>query len=265
MTTSVLIVGAGPTGLVLGIWLKKQGIDIRIVDKNEGLATTSRATVVHARTLELYRHLGLTDNIIEGGQRAEAMSFWLGGRLRARLKIGAIGRGLTAYPYIYFYPQDRHEKVLTEVAQELGIIIERKTELIAFHDHGNHVTATLRNRDGLQSTTTASYIIGCDGSHSAVRGAMGVDFSGSQYHGLFYVADIEGHGTALNGEAHGVLDDSDGFLIFPYAREGYCRVVGMLRGEIIQRADSLTFNDVSHRVLEQVQLEVEKVRQQLRI
>ena len=82
--TDVLIVGAGPTGLVLALWLTRLGVRVRIVDKTGEPGTTSRAVAVQARTLELYSQLGLVDAVIERGRKAVAANLWVAGRNVAR-------------------------------------------------------------------------------------------------------------------------------------------------------------------------------------
>ena len=77
--SDVLIVGAGPTGLVLALWLTKSGTKVRIIDKTAGPGTTSRALAVQARTLELYRQLDLTDAVVARGHRVPAGNFWIKG------------------------------------------------------------------------------------------------------------------------------------------------------------------------------------------
>ena len=110
--TEVLIAGAGPTGLVLALWLVRQGVKVRIVDRSAGPGTSSRAMAVQARTLELYRQLDLVDEIVAGGLRNPAINMWVKGERRARLSFRDAGRELTPYPFVLIYPQDRHEQVL---------------------------------------------------------------------------------------------------------------------------------------------------------
>lgn len=86
----VLIIGAGPTGLVLALWLSKLGIKVRIIDRTSGPGTTSRALAVQARTLELYRQLDLTEAVLAQGHQVPAANLWVKGETAARLpfKIG---------------------------------------------------------------------------------------------------------------------------------------------------------------------------------
>src|ERR1700754_3549686 len=98
--SDVLIVGAGPTGLVLALWLTKLGVKVRIIDKTMEPGTTSRALAVQARTLELYRQLDLTDAVISKGHRVPAVNLWVKGERKARLAFENIGSRMTPYPFL---------------------------------------------------------------------------------------------------------------------------------------------------------------------
>src|ERR1700761_571399 len=141
--TDVLIVGAGPTGLVLANWLARQGIGFRIVDKAAEPGTTSRALAVHARTLELYRQLDLTEAVLARGLRAPAFNLWVRGQQEARVSFENIAQDLTPYPFVHMFPQDEHERFLIERLQSFGTKVERPTELIDFTDEGDHIKARL--------------------------------------------------------------------------------------------------------------------------
>src|SRR5438132_8769417 len=132
MDTEVLIAGAGPTGLVLALWLARLGIRVRIVDKTAGPGTTSRALAVQARTLELYRQLGFADEMIAAGLRFTAANLWARGKRAARVEFGKLGAVATPFPYGLFYPQDEHERLLIAHLEELGVRVERNTELVDF-------------------------------------------------------------------------------------------------------------------------------------
>ncbi len=159
----ILIVGAGPTGLVLANWLARLGIPFRIIDKAAEPGTTSRALAVHARTLELYRQLDLTDAVIDKGHRVPAVNLWVKGRPEARVPFADIASDLTPYPFIKMFPQDEHEQLLIQRLRAFGIQVERPTELIGFTDAGDRIIAQLRSSKGAQ-TCEAAYIAGCDGA-----------------------------------------------------------------------------------------------------
>src|SRR2546423_4339796 len=108
----VLIVGAGPTGLVLALWLNRLGVRVRIVDREAKPGTTSRAVVVQARTLELYQQVGLARSVRDDGALVAAANFWSGGKRVGRLPLGEIGEGLSPFPFALMYPQDQHERLL---------------------------------------------------------------------------------------------------------------------------------------------------------
>src|SRR5271169_6819319 len=98
LDTEVLIAGAGPTGLVLALWLTRLGVRVRIVDKTAAPGTTSRAVAVQARTLELYRQIGLADAVVEGGRKVLAANLWVTGNKVARAVFGEMGAGLSPFP-----------------------------------------------------------------------------------------------------------------------------------------------------------------------
>src|SRR5271156_5869256 len=115
--TSVLIVGAGPTGLVLALWLTKQNVKVRIIDKTAEPGTTSRALAVHARTLELYRQLDLADAVVARGHKVPSVNLWTRGKRAAHLAFETVGSGMTPYPFLEIFPQDQHERLLIERLQ----------------------------------------------------------------------------------------------------------------------------------------------------
>jgi 2-polyprenyl-6-methoxyphenol hydroxylase-like FAD-dependent oxidoreductase len=185
MSVRVLIIGAGPTGLALAIWLTKLGVRVRIIDKTAEPGTTSRALAVQARTLEFYQQVGLADAVVEAGVKVAAANFWARGVKAARVPLGRMGEGLSPYPYALTYPQDAHERLLIERLQTLGVSVERRTELIRFQQHSDHIRALLRRPDGEEVTCEATYLAGCDGARSVVREALATGFPGGTYTGLF--------------------------------------------------------------------------------
>ena len=255
----VLVVGAGPTGLVLALWLTRLGVRVRIIDKTAEPGTTSRALAVQARTLELYGQLDLTDAIVAKGHQVPAVNLWVKGESAARISFESVGSDLTPYPFLHIFPQDRHERLLIERLEALGVKVERHTELVHFAEENNGVTARLRGPDGQEVDCAAAYIAGCDGARSIVRETIGTGFPGGTYRQLFYVADVEAAGPALNGELHIDLDEADFLGVFPLAGQGQARLIGTVRDERTGRADTLTFEDVSDRAISHLKVEVEKV------
>jgi 2-polyprenyl-6-methoxyphenol hydroxylase-like FAD-dependent oxidoreductase len=257
--SDVLIVGAEPTGLVLALWLTRLGVRARIIDKTAEPGTTSRALAVHARTLELYRQLDLADFILEHGHKVPAVQLWVKGEPRARVDFEAIASDLTPYAFLQIFPQDEHERLLIAKLETLGVAVERRTELIGYRDEGDRVVAHLRLTDGREETCEAAYIAGCDGARSIVRQTMGTGFPGGTYRQLFYVVDVQASGPALDGELHADLEEADFLAVFPLAGKGRARLIGTVRDERAERADTLKFEDVSRRIIDNLKVKVEKV------
>ncbi|MGX0891438.1 2-polyprenyl-6-methoxyphenol hydroxylase-like FAD-dependent oxidoreductase [Pseudomonas sp. ADAK2 TE3594] len=257
--SDVLIIGAGPTGLVLALWLSKLGIRVRIIDKTSTPGTTSRALAVQARTLELYSQLDLSDAVVQNGHKVAAANFWVKGEPVARLPLSTIGEGLTPYAFLEIYPQDEHERLLIERLEAFGITVERDTELQRFEETGDGITARLLLPDGQQETCQACYLAGCDGARSIVRKTLDTGFPGGTYQQIFYVADVQARGPTFNGELHVDLDEADFLAVFPLSDEGRARLIGTVRDERADRAETLQFEDVSHRAIENLKLQIDQV------
>jgi 2-polyprenyl-6-methoxyphenol hydroxylase-like FAD-dependent oxidoreductase len=255
----VLIVGAGPTGLVLALWLTRLGVPVRIVDKTAEPATTSRAVAVQARTLEFYRQIGLADTVIERGRDVSAVNLWVAGRHVAHIVLGDMGAGISPYAYAFIFPQDEHERLLVARLADAGVSVERETGLVAFDERGDRMVARLKRADGHVETCEARFIAGCDGASSRVRDALSIGFAGGTYEHLFYVADVDARGEVMNGDIHVALDRSDFLAVFPLKGAGRARLVGTVRDEATDRRENLTWDDVGTRVIDLLRIDVEQV------
>jgi len=256
--SEVLIAGAGPTGLVLALWLTAMGVKVRLIDKAAAPGTTSRALAVQARTLELYRQLDLTAALLEHGQKVPGINLWVHAKKAARVPFDSIADGLTPYgPFVF--PQDQHERLLIERLAARGVSVERQTELVRFYQIADTITATLRGANGQEETCEAAYLAGCDGARSIVRQGIGTGFPGGTYEQLFYVADINAGGPALDGELHVDLEDADFLAVFPMKGAGRARLIGTVRGERAARPDTLSFEAVSARAIQNMKVQVQTV------
>jgi len=255
----VLIAGAGPTGLVLALWLTKLGVKVRIIDKVAEPGTTSRALAVQARTLEFYHQVGFDDVAVAGGVKIQKLNFWVGGRRRAGVTLQDTGKGMTPYAFALVLPQDAHERLLIAQLEKLGVRVERQTELLRFTQREDGVTAILRRADGSEESFDASYLAGCDGASSTVRGQLGIGFPGGTYTGLFYVADVVAKGAAVDGHLNVDIEDADFILLFPLKGAGHVRLVGTVHDVPGAEHGKLTFDDVRGKAMEHLGLVVEKV------
>src|SRR6188472_1622703 len=116
--TDVLVVGAGPTGLMLANQLVRRGVRTMIIDRHAGPARETRALGVQARTLEIYAKLGIVDRALELGKIGTGANLWADGRWMARAPLSDAGEGVTPYPYILVLGQDDNERIMGERLQD---------------------------------------------------------------------------------------------------------------------------------------------------
>jgi 2-polyprenyl-6-methoxyphenol hydroxylase-like FAD-dependent oxidoreductase len=252
----VLVAGAGPTGLVLALWLAKKGIPVRIVDKAQGPGETSRAMAVQARTLELYAQLGFADEVVEEGIQVKSIQALESGHPVAKFEFKDLGDGLSPYPFVLSYPQDDHERLLGRHLKEAGIEIEWNTEVQDLTQTENSVTVTL-SKDGQTKEDTYDYVCGCDGAHSVVRQRLGVGFPGGTYDVPFFVADVVATGE-VSEEAFRANLSSEILLVFPIRSSGHFRLIGTVP-EAQADNDLIRFEDIKDHVEQLGAIKVECV------
>jgi 2-polyprenyl-6-methoxyphenol hydroxylase-like FAD-dependent oxidoreductase len=243
MDTDILIVGAGPTGLMLANQLGRQGVRALILDRHAGPSLQTRALGVQARTLEIYSHLGIVERALQLGKRTSGANMWAQGRLSARVPLGDIGRDLSAYPFVLILGQDDNERLLGEALQNWGMAVQWNTELVGLVQQPDRVLAKIKQPDGTVRELSAAWVAGCDGARSAVRELNGVGFLGAPYEHVFFVADTQMTGSMVPDELN-VYFWRDGFhLFFPMRGTSHWRVVGILPPGLRGR-DDVTLEDV---------------------
>lgn len=244
MHTDVLIVGAGPTGLMLANQLARRGLRPLVIDRHGGPAQQTRAMAVQARTLEIYAKLGIAERAVALGRRGDGANLWVAGRHAARIPLGDIGRDLSPFPHVLMLGQDDNERILGARLREAGIDVQWNTELVALEPQGERVALALKRPDGSTARVTATWVAGCDGSRSAVRELCGIGFPGAPYEHTFFVADTTAVGSMTAGELNVYLW-RDGFhLFFPMRGTDRWRVIGILP-KALRRRDGVGFADVA--------------------
>jgi 2-polyprenyl-6-methoxyphenol hydroxylase-like FAD-dependent oxidoreductase len=256
--TEVLIVGAGPTGLVLALWLTRLGVRVRIVDKTKEAGTTSRALAVQSRTLEFYSQLGFADRVVEQGRWATEANLWVNGRRAAHLNFDGMGSGISPHPYALIYPQDEHERLLIERLAGLGVLVERETEVLSFEETDDRVQVKIRKPDATEENCTVTYVAGCDGARSTTREHLGIGFPGGTYEHLFYVADVQATGETVNGDLNIALERADFLVVFPLKGEGRARFIGTVR-DAPRTDEELSWESVNKGVVEHLRTDVKCV------
>jgi 2-polyprenyl-6-methoxyphenol hydroxylase-like FAD-dependent oxidoreductase len=214
-----LIVGAGPTGLVLAAELARRGVSCRVIDRAGAPAETSRAIGIQARTLELFEHMGIVDQFVERGIHGHAVNVHADSHRIARLDFRELE---SAFPYILSVPQSETERLLGEYANAQGVTIERSVEFRHMTQDSDGVTADLHHlRTDRTEHINARWIFGCDGAHSTVRQALDIPFAGKTYPLHFVLADLVVH-WALPDDEFQIFIAPDGLVaIFPLPNRRY--------------------------------------------
>jgi 2-polyprenyl-6-methoxyphenol hydroxylase-like FAD-dependent oxidoreductase len=197
----VLVVGAGPTGLLLAGELERRDVPCLLIDALDAARGWDRATVVHARSLEIFEALGLEDSLLAEGVRTRAARFHSDGEVLGELNFGASG---SRYGFDIGVSEEVTELVLTDFLEAQGGAVTRSTRLIRLVAGEDAVTATLAH-DGERREVVAPWVVGCDGLHSAVREAAGIEFPGT---------DIEPQWAVFDATIEGWENDYD--VVFPY-------------------------------------------------
>src|SRR5579871_1003132 len=187
-SSSILIVGAGPTGMSAAIELKRAGLDVRIIDKSDRMAAYSQALVVQARTLEQFQRYGIADEAVARGRQLHGVRFYSDGKKIVSISLEDLA---SRYPFLLFLPQSETESLLNEHMERLGVTTERGVELESLAQDSHGVHAGLRHPDGRLENTRVRWLIGCDGAHSTVREKTGTPFQGGGVGLSFFLGDLE--------------------------------------------------------------------------
>lgn len=215
--TEVAVVGAGPAGLALAVTLAASGVDFVVLDKLAEGANTSRAAVVHARTLEVLDELGASEELIARGIQVTRFAVREGSR---RLLTVPFEKLPTAHPYTLMVPQYETESVLLDRLRALGGDVHRPYEVASVVQDEDGVTLTMSTGETLR----AAYAVGADGMHSTVREAAGIGFTGSAYSESFVLADAVMDWAPGPGEVS-LTFATDGLTVVAPLPGGHYRVV----------------------------------------
>ena len=221
---SVVIVGAGPTGLALAAELRRLGTPALLLDKLPAGQNTSRATVVHARTLEVLEPMGVSPRLVERGVVLHQAHMRERDKVLATIRFDDLP---TAYPFILVCPQDRTEAALAERLGELGGSITRPAEVLGItpSDVGVEI---LYCGGAEQKTVLAEWLVGCDGLHSVVRQGAGIGFEGGNYEENFLLADVE-MDWPLDRESLDIFLTADGITLVAPLPENRFRVIAAVK------------------------------------
>jgi 2-polyprenyl-6-methoxyphenol hydroxylase-like FAD-dependent oxidoreductase len=222
---SVLIIGAGPTGLMMACQLAFHGISLRIIDKKPERTQTSNAAVLHTRTLELLDHMGIADRFIKLGVRAKGFRIHgADGQVLAEIPLERVD---SRYLFSLFLSQSETERILNEYLEQLRGRVERSLELIDLRQEDHKVIATIKHEDGKVETIESNWLIGCDGYHSTVREKCGIPLSGEDLPEEYVVGNFQLESQLSQDKGDGFLGKSQVLACFPLGGNTY-RVVANL-------------------------------------
>ncbi|HEY2770871.1 MAG TPA: FAD-dependent monooxygenase [Solirubrobacteraceae bacterium] len=226
--TSILVVGAGPVGLVLGCEFARRKIPFRLIDKLPRPTDESRAIAVHARSLEMMERIGVVDELLASGVRAVAMTFHGEGSSLGRVDLTAVD---SPFPFSLSTAQTETERVLAARLEAVGGRVERSVELAGFEQDASGVRATLRDAGGGDEVVSADWIVGTDGAHSTVREQLGVRLEGSFQGERFLLGDVEADYGLERESMHTFFAGHEGpLLVFPM-RDRRLRLIAQITDE----------------------------------
>ncbi|NJP97751.1 FAD-dependent oxidoreductase [Nonomuraea sp. FMUSA5-5] len=229
MNAEVIVVGAGPTGLLLAGDLAGAGIRVTLVERRTGESPLSRAFAVHARTMEVLDMRGLAEQALAGGSTVPGLLVW------DQVMVG-MAELPTRYPYMLITPQYEIERLLLKRALDTGVELLTGYEVIGLRQGGDDVSVQARTSDGQERTLRALYVVGADGRHSVVRDAAGLAFPGHAVARSVMLADVR-----LTEEPRDVLSVNgvrEGFVFIGPFGDGWYRVIGRnhLNGDLPDEA-----------------------------
>ncbi|AND15236.1 FAD-dependent monooxygenase [Rathayibacter tritici] len=211
----VLIVGAGPAGLMAAVELTRRAVPVRIIDRLPEASRHSKALGVWPRTFELFQRINPLRQLELAGQYQEGMRYYSDGRRLVTIPYTNEARATVL-------PQPAIERFLEAELNEHGIHVERGTELVSIDVDDHHASARALRHDGTTETISAGYLIGADGASSAVRKALEIPFAGATYPSTFVVVDATIDGNLDPALTH-YFCSTRGILVISALPEGGVR------------------------------------------
>ncbi len=250
----VLIVGAGPTGLMMACQLSLFGIPFRIIEKNDHPAKESRALGVQARTLEVFRQMGLVDEFLKNGQKTKALNYIVG-NIQRHIPLAQLGEGLSEFPFLLMHEQSKTEKVFNDFLHKHNKKVEWSTELVRFTQDSESVFTVLKDKNGKEDRITFDYVFGADGARSVVRHGLGIELAGATYHQLLYVLDCKVESPIFKDrEVYLSLSNNIFTAFFPLAHNVW-RIIGVVPDELTNK-EKITFEDIQAHFSERLTIPV---------
>lgn len=219
----VLIVGAGPTGLLLSILLTREKVPFKVIDKKSGPTTHSKALAMHARTLEVLQDIGLSEQFLQAGKSVKGMQLENGKEILAQMDLSILD---TKYNSMHVIPQSETERILCDTLKEQKVPIHWETELCDFEYNKEIITVYMKRKEGNIIKEEFTWVIGCDGMHSCVRDKNEILFEGTDITEAFALADLHIHGELDSNFAHvSFANNREGVVFFIPLPNGKWRMI----------------------------------------
>jgi 2-polyprenyl-6-methoxyphenol hydroxylase-like FAD-dependent oxidoreductase len=226
--TKVLIVGAGPSGLMMACQLLRYGIQPLIIDNKQGPTSHSNALGVQPRSLEIYRQLDVADKVVNNGKEALGLMFTEDGKRAATISLANAGEGQTAFPYVLLYQQFKNERLLLDYLTQHACPVYWNTTLVTLKQQPGYAVANIKNDEG-EYELKCDWVVGADGAHSTVRKQLGITFTGDTYPHYFYLADVKIDAPFLDGNYIQLYLAKNGISgFFPMPEKDEYRIIGNL-------------------------------------
>ena len=209
--TDILIVGAGPVGLFLANECARRNLRWRLVEERSSQSEHSKALAIFSRTLEIFDMAGIVAPFLEKANRVTNVTVMTRDRTLARMKFEPKE---SPYSFVAMVPQDVTERLLVEELRRKGGDVEYETKFVSADQHDDGVDATIEHK-GESIKARASFVIGCDGAHSAIRHQLNLPFEGEEYKGAFMLADVETNDTLPADEMELCPSEFGPVAIFP--------------------------------------------------
>lgn len=242
-TTDVLIVGAGPTGLMMACQLAVLQVSFRIIDKKEFPSANSGALIVQARTLEIFDQLGIAAEAITEGIVADRIDILYDAKKIAGTSIKNIGRNLTQFPFLLMLEQSKTERLLLKFLSDRGHNVERGVHFKSFVQAKNRITTDVIMKDGTPQTIESKYIVGADGSKSAIRSFLNIPFKGKTYPKPIFILDCGAISEIRTGAISFAFTKSSVAGFFPLGNERW-RVDGSFP-KSVKKSKAITLETVT--------------------
>jgi len=242
-TAEVLIVGAGPIGLMMACQLAIHQVPFRIIDKNDSPSKSSGALIVQARSLEIFEQMGIAGEALKRGIIANKVNVVFNGKKITSTAIKDIGGNLSQFPFLLMLEQSNTEKLLLKFIGDRGHSVERGILFKSFIQDKEVVTSVVILPDGSEQSIKTKYIIAADGANSTIRNFLNIPFKGTTYRKPIFILDCKAKTDLFPGEICFALSNSSVAGFFPLHGSRW-RIDSSLPKEL-EKLETITFDHIA--------------------